>query len=308
MSIAAEAEYTETQLVNLGVQLIKNTNDFERGLETWLSQPVAARTWIAFKAHFNRAQAQLRRIRGPTMRNTAFANTANSIINSVREELSDEREKVFHPIEETKNSIINAMATNSDTNDTDDESRNDTPTERVNYTKDNVQVEILKLLKESMTQKTNTSFFPKDVPIVIQGITCKACNSSLGGVEHFLKQKMIPMSQVFGYINENEDVPFTFDKAFPYEYPCGNDVMNCDGKHVLDIDVMNGDGDDDDGGGKADKQVLDIDAMNGDSDDNDGGGKADKKVLDIDENPKDEAPWDDEGVSPKRDIEVMLQG
>ena len=108
------------------------------------------------------------------------------------------------------------------------------------------------------------------------------------------------MSQVFGYINENEDVPFTFDKAFPYEYPCGNDVMNCDGKHVLDIDVMNGDGDDDDGGGKADKQVLDIDAMNGDSDDNDGGGKADKQVLDIDENPKDEAPWDDEGVSPKK--------
>ena len=85
------------------------------------------------------------------------------------------------------------------------------------------------------------------------------------------------MSQVFGYINENEDVPFTFDKAFPYEYPCGNDVMNRDGKHVLDIDVMNGDGDD-----------------------NDGGGKADKQVLDIDEKPKDEAPWDDEGVSPKK--------
>ena len=54
--IVAESEYTERQLVNIGVQLIKNTNDFERGLESWLTQPVASRTWLAFKTHFNDAQ------------------------------------------------------------------------------------------------------------------------------------------------------------------------------------------------------------------------------------------------------------
>lgn len=49
LSIAAENELTERQLVQIGVQLIKNTNNFERGLETWLSQPIATRTWINFK-------------------------------------------------------------------------------------------------------------------------------------------------------------------------------------------------------------------------------------------------------------------
>ena len=59
LSIAAKNELTERQLVPLGVQLIKNTNDFERGLETWVNIPVLARTWLNFKAHFTNAQTQL---------------------------------------------------------------------------------------------------------------------------------------------------------------------------------------------------------------------------------------------------------
>ena len=57
LSIAAESELTEAQLVNIGV--IKNMNYYKRGLETWLSQPVAARTWLDFKAHFTTAQDKL---------------------------------------------------------------------------------------------------------------------------------------------------------------------------------------------------------------------------------------------------------
>lgn len=36
LSIAADNEYTERQLVNIGIQLIENTNDFKRGLENWI--------------------------------------------------------------------------------------------------------------------------------------------------------------------------------------------------------------------------------------------------------------------------------
>ena len=148
LSIAAESEYTEPQLVNLGVQLIKNMNDYERGLETWLSQPAAARTWLAFKTHFTEAQEQLRRIRGPTMRNAAFTNTANSIITSVREELNGEREKVFQRIDATEASIINALTASSGSESTEEDTVS-TLTEKANVTtQDKVQLEILKLLKE----------------------------------------------------------------------------------------------------------------------------------------------------------------
>ena len=32
----ADNEYTERQLVNIGIQLIKNINDFERGVDNWI--------------------------------------------------------------------------------------------------------------------------------------------------------------------------------------------------------------------------------------------------------------------------------
>ena len=38
--ITVDNEYTERQLVNIGIQLIKNTNDFERCLENWIICPV----------------------------------------------------------------------------------------------------------------------------------------------------------------------------------------------------------------------------------------------------------------------------
>ena len=147
------------------MQLIKNTNDFERGLESWLTQPVASRTWLAFKSHFNDAQQQLRRIRGPTMRNTAFANTANSIINSVREELNGEREKVFQRIDEKYSSIPNELTATSDESSTSDEaSKMSDITERANSTtQDKIHFEILKLLKEIQTDmKISTACYDDD--------------------------------------------------------------------------------------------------------------------------------------------------
>ena len=50
LSIAAEIEYTEKQLVNIGIQLIKNMNDYERGLENWIVKPAALKTWVILKS------------------------------------------------------------------------------------------------------------------------------------------------------------------------------------------------------------------------------------------------------------------
>ena len=69
LSIAANNKYTETQLVNLGVWLLRNMGEFERALETWLAIPDANCTWIAFKPHFTLVQETLKNVRGPTVRN-----------------------------------------------------------------------------------------------------------------------------------------------------------------------------------------------------------------------------------------------
>ena len=90
------------------------------------------------------------------MRNTAFVNTANAIINSVREELTEERDKVFKRIDETKTSILNALTSTSasDTSTSDDSTSVSSLTEKANSTittNDKIQIEILKLLKEIQT-------------------------------------------------------------------------------------------------------------------------------------------------------------
>jgi hypothetical protein len=157
LSIAADNEYTERQLVNIGIQLIKNTNDFERGLESWIIRPAVEKTWINFKAHFELAHTNLVQLRGPLMKNSAFTNTANaitaSVIESVREELNDDRSRVFQRLDETESSILNALTVTPRTANTsvvtDDESTTSTMTERVNATvSDSIQLEILKLLKD----------------------------------------------------------------------------------------------------------------------------------------------------------------
>ena len=157
LSIAANNEYTERQLVNIGIQLIKNTNDFERGLENWIIRPAVDKTWVNFKAHFETAHANLTQLRGPLMKNSSFVNTANaitaSVIESVKEELSDDRSRVFQRLDETESSILNALTTTPRTSNTsivtDDESTTSTLTEKVNATvSDKIQLEILKLLKD----------------------------------------------------------------------------------------------------------------------------------------------------------------
>ena len=62
LSAAANQAYTPSQIVNLGIQLIKNTHDFEKGLDNWYDRPIVEHTWANFQEHFTRAQQNLRRV------------------------------------------------------------------------------------------------------------------------------------------------------------------------------------------------------------------------------------------------------
>ena len=171
LSIAADNEYTEKQLVSIGIQLIKNMNDFERGLETWIIRPSADKNWVNFKTHFENAHAILRKLRGPLMKNTSFNNTANvitaSVMNSVRDELSNDRHRVFQRLDETESSIITALnatpkMANISNAVSDDQTTISSLSGKVNATiSDSVTLQILKLLKDIQgdmkENKNNTS-------------------------------------------------------------------------------------------------------------------------------------------------------
>ena len=72
MGIFADIEYTEKQLLDIGLTVIRNTRDFEKALGEWESLADTAKTWTIFKSHFKTAQQQLKAIRGPTMQQAGY--------------------------------------------------------------------------------------------------------------------------------------------------------------------------------------------------------------------------------------------
>ena len=52
---AAQNEKIDTQLVNYGIDIFWDTNEFEARFLTWFARPVGDRTWANFKTHFTTA-------------------------------------------------------------------------------------------------------------------------------------------------------------------------------------------------------------------------------------------------------------
>ena len=90
----AQIPYTESQIVDFGIHLIKNTRDFELALATWNTKPRTEKTWEGFKKHFHNAQKILKDIRGPTMKQAGFHH-ANHLAAEIREELRESQMKML---------------------------------------------------------------------------------------------------------------------------------------------------------------------------------------------------------------------
>ena len=52
LAVAANNPYTDTQLVNFGLDFIKKTNDYEKALIAWYNHHPTQQTYQAFKTHF----------------------------------------------------------------------------------------------------------------------------------------------------------------------------------------------------------------------------------------------------------------
>ena len=52
LAISAKIPYSEAQLLEFGLTLIRNTRDFEKALGEWKNKPQPDKTWSNFKTHF----------------------------------------------------------------------------------------------------------------------------------------------------------------------------------------------------------------------------------------------------------------
>ena len=93
-AVAAGIKYSNEQLLEIGLSLIRNTRDFEKALGEWNQKIPTDKTWENFKSHFRSAQVELKEIRGPTMQQAGYHH-ANMLAQQMREELSNQQTEML---------------------------------------------------------------------------------------------------------------------------------------------------------------------------------------------------------------------
>jgi len=60
LSIAANLQKSEQQVIGIGLDIVRRTGDFEKGLIGWLARTVVEHTWPNIKQHFNAVYRELK--------------------------------------------------------------------------------------------------------------------------------------------------------------------------------------------------------------------------------------------------------
>ena len=71
-AIEAQIPYSETQLLEFGLSLIRNTHNFEKSLGEWNARNARDKIWDNFKSHFCEAQVELKEICGAAMQHAGY--------------------------------------------------------------------------------------------------------------------------------------------------------------------------------------------------------------------------------------------
>ena len=101
VAVVASNPHTGTQMVNIALKLIKNFNDFEKGLISWFERPVPEHTLINLKTPFEREYQALCRVRGNTMRNTSYFQQASNI-STMMQTMKEERDLILTEVKESE--------------------------------------------------------------------------------------------------------------------------------------------------------------------------------------------------------------
>ena len=100
---SAAIPYTDQQIIDFGLQIIKNTRDFELAIGTWNKKTSGDKTWTNFKTHFQTAQQELKEIRGPTMKQAGYHH-ANHLATEMRNELRNNQMEMMALVQSMQNS------------------------------------------------------------------------------------------------------------------------------------------------------------------------------------------------------------
>ena len=143
----AKIPYSEAQLIEFGLQLIRSTHDFEIAIREWNAKPKVDKTWNNLKLHFSQAQEELKKIRGPTMIQAGF-HQINNIASEMREEFLQTRMELANMTAMMQQSEEEEMDTNNNETSSISESANLSA-------ENNYQMEMLKLLRSMQTEINN---------------------------------------------------------------------------------------------------------------------------------------------------------
>ena len=147
LAIEAEVPYTENQLLDLTLTVIKNTRDYETAIRDWCYKKTHSNKWDDFKKHFEDAQQDLKEVRGPTMQQAGFHH-ANSLVQQIRTEMADQDGNMIHMLQQVLDHHAEAEPTPSETTSEVSSATNTQHKANSAMAADAVSLEILKLLKE----------------------------------------------------------------------------------------------------------------------------------------------------------------
>ena len=83
---AADNPYTAKQLIAFGLEVLRNTREFEEGIRAWNRLPIEEKTWDGFKDHFETEHRELKSVRGKTMQSAGY-HQANFMAERVLQEV-----------------------------------------------------------------------------------------------------------------------------------------------------------------------------------------------------------------------------
>ena len=94
-SHAANAIYTQQQLMNMAYNIFLKTGVFKSAIREWKRKPMAQKTWVSLKTHFRQAQQELKETNGLTVDQTSFdhANLVQQVVEGVQAALRPTEEE-----------------------------------------------------------------------------------------------------------------------------------------------------------------------------------------------------------------------
>ena len=109
---AARSPYTEIQLINMGYNIINRSGMLKEGIKTWIRTPIAQKSWLNFKTHFNEALSEWREITDTSVQDSRFnhANFVQEVIDGLSDQLNIPAEDES---EEAMQNMANAMTQNA---------------------------------------------------------------------------------------------------------------------------------------------------------------------------------------------------